>query len=106
MGEQLVAEVQPVQRRTCARNIHWTQQVQQTFAQAPLTQFSSQNRSDHALARWQRGRLMDQADARAKTLTLTGRQLPGALAEHLQLTVIRSQGGGQQVEQARLARAG
>lgn len=49
---------------------------------------------------------MDQTDACAQALTLTGRQLPGVLAEHLQLTVVRSQGGGEQVEEARLARAG
>ncbi len=49
---------------------------------------------------------MNQTDARAQALTLTGGQLPGAFAEQLQLAVARAQGGGEEVEQARLARAG
>jgi hypothetical protein len=49
---------------------------------------------------------MHQADARAQALTLPGGQLPGPFAQHLQFATAGSQGGGQQVEQARLAGAG
>jgi len=49
---------------------------------------------------------MHQADARAQTLTLMRAELPGVFAEHLDGTIVGAQGGGQQVEQARLARTG
>ncbi|MOA40805.1 hypothetical protein D3C78_1627110 [compost metagenome] len=82
------------------------QQVQKTFTQTPLPQLAGQHGGDHALTRRQRRRLMHQADPRAQTLTLAGRQVPGAFAEHFNLAAAGPQGGGQQVEQTRLTGPG
>ncbi|MNY12309.1 hypothetical protein D3C86_1453810 [compost metagenome] len=106
LGEQLVTQVQLDQCRPRPRNIHRMQQAQQAFGKTPLAELSGQHRRDHPLPRWQWRRLVNQADARPQLLTSMGAKLPGVLAEHLNRAVVRAQGGGQHVEQARLAGTG
>ncbi|MNR21236.1 hypothetical protein D3C85_1381260 [compost metagenome] len=106
LGEQLVTQVQLEQCRPCAWNIHRMQQAQQAFGKTPLPQLSGQHRRDHPLPGGQGWCLMHQADARPQLLTPTRAELPGVFAEYLDRAVVRAQGGGQHVEQARLAGTG
>ena len=55
--EQLLAQIEPLERRVRARNVLRIEQRAQTGAQAPVRQPAREHRRDHALARRQRRHL-------------------------------------------------
>lgn len=66
--EQLVAEIQALQRVVGAGAVQRIDQAGQALPQRPLAEASGQYRADHPLPWRQRRRLVDQADARAQAL--------------------------------------
>src|SRR5690606_12365960 len=92
--------------RPGAWNVQRMQQVYHAAAQTPLTEPPSQYRGDYPLARWQGGRLMDQADTWAQALPCPGRQPPGSLLQQLQIAAGRAQCAGHDPQQAGLAGPG
>ncbi|MCY1449710.1 hypothetical protein D9M71_664680 [compost metagenome] len=104
--EQLVGEVEALERGARAGDVDRIDQAAETFPQRPLAEAPGQHGGDHPLPRRQRRRLVDQADARTQALACRATQRPGLAAEHFVAAGGRLQVGGEHAQQGGLAGAG